>query len=1194
MRRLLLLCGLIFSLHNTPSSSVETNTLSRGRALAGLERLVSDNGKFALGFFQPGNDSSNKTVNSYLGIWFHKVPKLTPVWSANGDNPISSPAASPELMISSDGNLIILAQGTIIWSTKANITASGTVAVLLGNGNLVLRSSSNSSDIFWQSFNYPTDTLLSGAKFGHSKVTGLSNHIVSRKNLINQAPGVYSNVLGLDGTMRVSWRSSEEYWSSGKWNGRFFDLIPEMSGPTICNYTFVSNDREVYFSYTLLDESTIFQVMLDVSGQWKVRVWETDDWVTFLYEPKSQCDVYAVCGAFAVCSNNANPLCYCMKGFSVRSSKDWELGDMTGGCIRNTPLDCHGSDKDGTGMTDKFYSMTSVELPLNGIGIHNVTSAKACAQVCLDNCTCTAYSYGQQSGCSIWNDELINVATVDHGETLYLRLAAKEVQSSKRNKHKMIAVVSVGVAIVGLMFLLVIWGKRKWSRQAIDYDEGVTGIGIIAFRYVDMKRATKNFSELLGRGGFGSVFKGWLNGSIAIAVKRLNGVRQGEKQFRAELSSIGIIQHINLVKLIGFCCEGDTRLLVYEHMPNGSLDSHLFQSHGKILDWTIRYQIALGIARGLAYLHHGCRDCIMHCDVKPQNILLDTSFIPKIADFGMAKFLGREFSRVVTTTRGTIGYLAPEWISGTAITSKVDVYSYGMVLLEIVSGKMNYTEYSASHEDQEDYFPVQVGHKLPHGDILSLVDADLHGDVDMEEVERVCKVACWCIQDSEFDRPTMVEVVQFLEGICETEMPPVPSLLFLSENCLSSLPNTLSVPGSAAIDTITPGQALVSSNKLISSNGKFALGFFHAGSKSNNTLNWYLGIWYNKVPNLTQVWVANGDSPLTNLTTSELTISDNGNLVILNQATKSIVWSTKANTTTKNTVAILLNSGNLILRDSANSSEVLWQSFDYPTDTFLPGAKLGWDKGFSINSTKDWELDDRTDGCMRNIPLDCVSNKSTVSSTDKFYSIPCVRLPHNAYNIEAATSAGNSKTVCLSNCSCTAYSWGNGGCLVWYDELLNVKQQQCNDVTDPSGGTLFLRLSAKEEQSHKSSARRIMMATSLAVSFAILFSLALALMIWWNKRKMYSFTLNKSQGVSGIVPFRYTDLQHATKNFSEKLGEGGFGSVYKGFLRDSTTIAVKRLDGASQGEKQFRAEVSSIGNIQHINLVKLLGKEELT
>ncbi|XP_066347426.1 G-type lectin S-receptor-like serine/threonine-protein kinase At2g19130 [Miscanthus floridulus] len=780
MHLVVVLCGFLFSLY-TPTCSAATDTLSRGGSLARDERLVSSNGKFALGFFQTNNNNStNTTSNSHLGIWFHKVPKLTPVWSANGDNPVSS-RASPELMISDDGNLVITAHGTKVWSTQANITANNTVAVLLADGNLVLRSSSNSSDVFWQSFDYPTDTLLPGAKLGRNKVTGLNRRFVSRRNLNDQAPGVYSIGLapGLDESMRLSWKSSTEYWSSGEWNGRYFNAIPEMSDPAYCNYMFVTSDQEFYFSYTLVNESTIFQVVLDVSGQWKVRVWDwgRNDWVTFSYSPRSQCDVYAVCGAFTICSNNANPLCSCMKGFSVRSPEDWELEDRTGGCIRNTPLDCNDSNK-GTSMADKFYPMPFSRLPSNGIGIQSATSAKACEGFCLSSCSCTAYSYGQ-GGCSVWHDDLTNVAADDSGEIIYLRLAAKEVQSWKDRKHGMNISVSVAVGVstvtLAFIFLIVIWRSSKRSSHPVDSDQG--GIGIIAFRYIDIKRATNNFSEKLGAGGFGSVFKGCLSDSIAIAVKRLDGAHHGEKQFRSEVSSIGIIQHVNLVKLVGFCCEGDRRLLVYEHMPNRSLDVHLFQSHGTVLGWNIRYQIALGVARGLAYLHHSCRDCIIHCDIKPQNILLDASLVPKIADFGMAKFLGRDFSRVLTTMRGTIGYLAPEWISGTAITSKVDVYSYGMVLLEIISGRRNAGKEAFTDDEHAKYFPVQVVDKLLSGGIGSLVDANLGGDVNLDDVERVCKVACWCIQDNEFDRPTMVEVVQFLEGLCEADMPPMPRLL---------------------------------------------------------------------------------------------------------------------------------------------------------------------------------------------------------------------------------------------------------------------------------------------------------------------------------------------------------------------------------------------------------------------------------
>ncbi|KAM0833547.1 hypothetical protein ACQ4PT_064195 [Festuca glaucescens] len=474
-----------------------------------------------------------------------------------------------------------------------------------------------------------------------------------------------------------------------------------------------------------------------------------------------------------------------MEGFIITSPEDWELEDRTSGCSRSTPLDCI-SNKSTAQTTDKFYSVPCVKLPQNAPEVEVAASASECARVCLSTCSCTAYSF-INNRCCTWHNELLNIralqctgTTNSTAETLYLRVSVKDFERMK-NRKKIFVGVAIGTGIsalvlFALILVVMIWrNKRKSSGRILNRAEGCNSI--IAFRYSDLKRATNKFNHKLGSGSFGSVFKGLLDGSVAIVVKRLDGAYQGEKQFRAEVSSVGAIQHINFVKLVGFCCEGFKRFLVYEYLSNHSLDMHLFRINSTTLNWTARYQIALGVARGLAYLHVSCRDCIIHCDIKPENILLDASFIPKITGFGMAKLLGRDFIRVLTTARGTLGYLAPEWIAGVAITPKVDVYNYGMVLLEIISGRRNSCAPCSSGGNLGVYFPVHAAHKLLEGEVGSLVDQMLHGDVDLDEAELACKVACWCIQDDEFDRPTMGEVVQILEGQVKIGMPPIPRLL---------------------------------------------------------------------------------------------------------------------------------------------------------------------------------------------------------------------------------------------------------------------------------------------------------------------------------------------------------------------------------------------------------------------------------
>nr|CAD1841160.1 unnamed protein product [Ananas comosus var. bracteatus] len=471
--------------------------------------------------------------------------------------------------------------------------------------------------------------------------------------------------------------------------------------------------------------------------------------------------------AFGIC-DTASMQCICPAGFLPTNPQSWEGGDYSSGCRRVIPLNCKNENSSYMVYFLKRFPDNPQSFPANDY--------EGCESACTSNCSCTAFSF--RFDCKLWHGDLINSTQCDYCSDGWSISIRTEIDSRRRNKHPerppigLTLGVVLGTATVLAVGLIVTWRCKKRSRTT----DPIYLKSFRVFFYSDLKSATKNFSKKLGQGSFGSVFMGTLRDSTLVAVKKLEGLRQGEKQFRAEVITVGMIQHINIVRLLGFCAEGTRRLLVYEFVTNGSLDSHLFSKTNSdtFLDWNQRYRIAIGIARGLAYLHEKCKDFIIHCDIKPENILLDEKFCPRIADFGMAKLFTRDGSRVLTTMRGTIGYLAPEWISGLAITHKADVYSFGMMLFEIISGRRN-TE--RSEDGTYVYFPTWAAAKIHEGEVACLLDNNLKGEAYSEELERACRVACWCIQELESSRPAMGLVVQMLEGVQEVNIPPIPTYL---------------------------------------------------------------------------------------------------------------------------------------------------------------------------------------------------------------------------------------------------------------------------------------------------------------------------------------------------------------------------------------------------------------------------------
>ncbi|CAN1157907.1 Probable LRR receptor-like serine/threonine-protein kinase At1g56130 [Linum perenne] len=338
-------------------------------------------------------------------------------------------------------------------------------------------------------------------------------------------------------------------------------------------------------------------------------------------------------------------------------------------------------------------------------------------------------------------------------------------------KHKTGVIVGIVIGILVpcslLAFAIIVIIRRKRRQRAFE-DHELEGIDTrpYTFSYAELRGATKDFSasNKLGEGGFGPVYLGKLDDGRVIAVKQLSvQSHQGKSQFIAEIATISAVQHRNLVKLYGCCIEGENRLLVYEYLENKSLDKALFEESSLNLDWPTRYDICLGIARGLAYLHEESRLRIVHRDVKASNILLDSELVPKISDFGLAKLYDDKKTHISTRVAGTIGYLAPEYAMRGHLTEKADVFAFGVVALEIVSGRPN----SDTTLDEEKMYLLEWAWYLHENNReVELADSRLP-EYDEDELKRFVGIALLCTQASPSLRPSMSRVVAMLSGDVE-------------------------------------------------------------------------------------------------------------------------------------------------------------------------------------------------------------------------------------------------------------------------------------------------------------------------------------------------------------------------------------------------------------------------------------------
>ncbi|XP_021764216.1 cysteine-rich receptor-like protein kinase 5 [Chenopodium quinoa] len=396
-------------------------------------------------------------------------------------------------------------------------------------------------------------------------------------------------------------------------------------------------------------------------------------------------------------------------------------------------------------------------------------------------------------------------------------------REKKASTKKIVVAVIVPIAVLGIIITGICFFRKKAKKYSSPDVKNVLGdlttVESLMFDLKTLEAATNNFSnnQILGQGGFGSVYKGTLANGQEIAVKRLSKISgQGVEEFKNEVVLIANLQHRNLVKLLGFCLAGEEKLLVYEFVPNKSLNYFLFDARKQgELNWSTRYEVIRGIARGLLYLHEDSRPRIIHRDLKSGNILLDANMNPKIADFGLARIFKVE-QTVDDTSRvvGTYGYMAPEYAMHGQFSVKSDVYSFGVLVLEIVSGKKISTKF---HQQGDGDLLTYAWRSLNEEKPLDFMDSTLKDTYSSVEVLRCIHLGLWCAQENTNGRPTMSTVVHLLNNDTTTNTmptPPHPRIFYNSSSTESSLLSRLSVQSTTSTSNTSESKPLYDQNQI--------------------------------------------------------------------------------------------------------------------------------------------------------------------------------------------------------------------------------------------------------------------------------------------------------------------------------------------------------------------------------------------
>ncbi|XP_076919420.1 G-type lectin S-receptor-like serine/threonine-protein kinase LECRK3 [Bidens hawaiensis] len=749
---------------------------------------LSSSGEFAFGFQQvQGKDSF------LLSVWYDKIPNKTIIWYPKGGPTVST--GSKVDLVDRRGLVLSDPQGNEVWSSEN--FSDFAYGYMNDTGNFAIVGS-NSRNV-WESFSYPADTILPtqvinlggviNSRACETNFTGgkFQLRLLKEGNLVLNTIDMFS---GSAGNAYYNRDTSDESSSTNSGFQLVFDTVGYMyilrrNGERVNLTTEGSLPSGDYYHRATLDSDGVFTQYYypknpteDMS--WKV-VWFVPDDICKAIDSKA-------CGLNNVCSLDDNrPYCECPPGFSLL-----DPNTPNGDCKPDFTPSCDEGELNHGGDVFDFIELNNIDWPMSDYVHMNPSNEQACRTSCLNDCFCAVAIYRDDQ---CWKKQLpLSNGHKDPSKNVKAFLKFRKIDgpsgtggNNSREEDKsgtgedisrrgfifmgsaLIGTSVIGIfALVGVIYMCFFQSQKKAGTPLLSSTTVETNLP--RFSYQELVIATNGFKDELGRGAFGTVYKGVI-GTKVVAVKKLETVVQdGQKEFKTEVNTIARTHHKNLVRLLGYCDDGDKRLLIYEYMSNGTLAFYLFED--KRPSWKHRSSIAVGVAKGLTYLHEDCSNQIIHCDIKPQNILLDDYYNAKIADFGLAKLLMINQSKTNTGIRGTKGYVAPEWFRNTTVTTKVDVYSFGVLLLEIISCRKSVV----FDDDAEDVAVLtdMAWDCYQYDTLDAFVQNDSEALDDLDKLTTFIMVGLWCVQENPLVRPTMKKVIQMLEGGIEVTDPPCP------------------------------------------------------------------------------------------------------------------------------------------------------------------------------------------------------------------------------------------------------------------------------------------------------------------------------------------------------------------------------------------------------------------------------------